>query len=191
MPMHEASRAVTAAVAGLLLAAFAPVAATGASPPSVTDRPSGSPPSSSERWQMPPAVAAIEASLIVLPRRERALAGVSAEGAQATAYLAEDQVIKVSVLALGERGRTHYESWWNGSRLLAARERVFDYGDIITALPVDKPVRLSLVADDRLVVAGGKRSLAALEPLGPREEASRAAEIEKAAQRFRSLMARP
>ena len=95
-----------------------------------------------------PAVAAIEAKLGSMTIREGPIEDFSSEGSRAVTYSGADSTCKIDVTVLRERGRSRLEFWWQGQVLLAARERVWDYGDWITALSTDKSLPMALVGDD-------------------------------------------
>jgi hypothetical protein len=141
-------------------------------------------------------VAAIDArSTAQKPSRERPVAGVSAEGARVVSWGKANAVEKISVEALGERGRVLQDFYWHRGMLIAARERRIDYGANIMELPKDKPTPMNVVADDWLEFAGQsivrRRSLEREVPKADAEAKEQAAKLKAEARSFKRLISAP
>lgn len=127
--------------------------------------------------------------------RERPLQGFSTEGTRAVAWGKSGRIEKISVEALGERGRTMLDFHWRGGLLIAARERRIEYGAHIMELPRDKPPAMNVVGDERLKFSSSKlvsmrqldREFNVSDPIAQ----SRARELEGKARSFKRLMMTP
>ena len=142
------------------------------------------------------AAAAIDARLAAMHTVERAVEGVSPEGAMATAYLSKDHGLeKIEVVALGERGRDRFDFYWHGAQLLAARSRHIDYGAMITAIPTDQPLPMTLTRDDAVEYQGHRMHRwfqdGAGQPVGSKDAVGLAGALAAKARSFRRLMLTP
>lgn len=86
---------------------------------------------------------------------ERMLQGFSLEGASVTAWRERGQLRKIELTALGERGRVLAEFYWRAGHLVSARERRIDYGRMITEIPPDQPLPMTVAQDDVIDYASG------------------------------------
>jgi hypothetical protein len=141
-------------------------------------------------------VAAIDArSAAQKPARERPVAGVSAEGARVVSWGKPNAVEKISVEALGERGRVLQDFYWQRGALIAARERRIDYGANIMELPKDKPTPMNVVVDDWLEFAGQnlarRRSLEREMPKADTQATEQATRLKAEARSFKRLVSAP
>lgn len=118
-----ASCAALALLAGTV--AIAPArAADAASPASPASPASAAAPVAPDA---PAAAARIDAALPALRERSRMVAGLSAEGANVTAWSNGSVLRKVEVEMLGESGRDRLSFYWNDGELVAARRVRIDY----------------------------------------------------------------
>jgi hypothetical protein len=129
------------------------------------------------------------------PSLERPVDGVSAEGAHVEAWGAPKSIEKISLEALGERGKKFQDFYWKQGLLIAAREQRIDYGAYITELPKDKPTPMNVVADDWIEFAGQavlrRRSLGREMPKDDADAREQATKLKADARSFRRLMAIP
>lgn len=134
--MHLSSTARTLILAGVLGSTFAPAAADGA----------GAAP--------PAAVQRIESRLATLAQDRRALTGVSAEGASVVGYRDGGALVKITLEALGERGKRLADFHFERGRLVHAHLRRIDYGADIAESLQGKTLRADVVEDQRLSFSG-------------------------------------
>ena len=100
---------------------------------------------------------AIDAALPAMRTTTRMLERMSAEGAQGVAYSSKRHGLeKIEVVALGEHGRDRLDFYWRSASLLAARSRHLDYGALITEIPLDQPLTLTLIDEDVVEYQGGR-----------------------------------
>jgi hypothetical protein len=129
------------------------------------------------------------------PLRERALQGVSTEGARVVAWGTTGAVEKISFEGLGERGRVLQDFYWQQGRLIAARERRIDYGANIMELPKDKPTPMNVVEDEWLEFAGDRllrrRALGGELPVTDAAARQRVAKLKSDARSFKRLVNAP
>lgn len=104
----------------------------------------------------PAAVQRIESRLAALAQDQRALKGVSAEGASVVGYRDGGALVKITLEALGERGKRLAEFHFERGRLLYAQVRRIDYGADITESLQGKALRADVVEDQRLSFSGGR-----------------------------------
>lgn len=86
---------------------------------------------------------------------ERMLQGYSAEGTNVTAWRERGALRKIELTALGERGRVIAEFYWRAGHLISARERRIDYGRLITEIPTDQPLPMTVTQDDVIDYTNG------------------------------------
>lgn len=98
-------------------------------------------------------VARIDSSLPKLRSTERDLRGVSAEGATVVAHADGSDIQKISLEALGERGKYLADFYFVRRRLVFARARRIDYGGDIMERFDGKALKHEVVEDDRLAFA--------------------------------------
>lgn len=129
------------------------------------------------------------------PLRERSLQGMASEGARVVAWGTPRAIEKISVEALGERGRVLQDFYWQRGRLVAARERRIDYGAHIMDLPKDKPTPMNVVEDEWLSFAGDRllhrRSLEGELAKNNTAARQRAAQLKASARSFKRLVNAP
>jgi hypothetical protein len=129
------------------------------------------------------------------PFLERPIDGVSAEGAHVEAWGKPKAIEKISLEALGERGKIFQDFYWQQGVLIAARERRIDYGAYITDLPKDRPTPMNVVADDWMEFAGQavlrRRSLGREMPKDDADAREQAAKLKADARSFKRLMSVP
>jgi hypothetical protein len=129
------------------------------------------------------------------PFRERPVQGLSAEGARVVAWGKPGAIEKISVEALGERGRLLQDFYWQRGVLIAAHVRRIDYGANIMDLPKDKPTPTTVVEEDWLEFAGNRavrrRSLAGdgLKEAAPQRQQT--AKMTADARSFKRLISAP
>ena len=102
------------------------------------------------------AVARTESRLAQLAQAQRALAGVSAEGASVVAWRDGRAIVKIAVEALGERGKRLADFYYADGRLVLAHLRRIDYGADIAESLQGKTLRSDVVEEHRLAFASGR-----------------------------------
>jgi hypothetical protein len=190
-PLQHPLRAFVSGLGGILLCCLmaAPLAAnagTGAAAARLT--------AAAEKVQQQ--VQAIDAKAATqTPFRERPVQGLSAEGARVVAWGKPGAIEKISVEALGERGRVLQDFYWQRGALIAAQVRRIDYGANIMDLPKDKPTPTTVAEQDWLEFAGDRvlrgRSLAGEGLMDSAAARKLAPKLKADARSFKRLIAAP
>jgi hypothetical protein len=130
------------------------------------------------------------------PLLKRGLESGSAQGANAQAWGTSPRSIeKISVVALGERGRVLLDFYWRQGSLIAAREKRIDYGEYSAQLPKEQLNLTNVVADDWLEFAGRvllkRRTLDGDMPINDDDAREQATSLTAEARSYKRLMSIP